>query len=144
EMTKMYETAREDSLRDALTGLGNHRAFQEELDRELEWYQRYHVPVALLMIDLDDLKLVNDSDGHASGDNLLRDMGRLIGEVTRYADRAFRVGGDEFAILMPHTDAEGATHIAHRLLERALQPRGGGRAIPFSGGISACPQYATT
>ncbi len=144
EIRKMYEIAREDSMRDALTGLGNHRAFQEELDRELEWYQRYRVPVALLLIDLDDLKLVNDSDGHASGDELLREMGRLIGEVARYADRAFRIGGDEFAILMPHTDADGAMQIAHRLLERALQPRGGGRPIPFSGGASACPQYATT
>jgi diguanylate cyclase (GGDEF)-like protein len=139
----MYELAREDSLRDGLTGLGNHRAFQEELDRELEWYQRYRVPVALLLIDLDDLKLVNDSEGHAAGDEMLREMGRLVREVARYADRAFRIGGDEFAILMPHTDNEGATQIAHRLLERALQPRSG-RPIPFSGGISACPQYATT
>ena len=145
EMRKMYETAREDSLRDGLTGLGNHRAFQEELDREIEWYQRYRVPVSLLMIDLDDLKLVNDSDGHAAGDELLREMGRLIGDIARYADRAFRIGGDEFAILMPHTDAEGAMQIAHRLLERALQPRGERHApLPFSGGISACPQYATT
>jgi diguanylate cyclase (GGDEF)-like protein len=144
EMRKMYESAREDSLRDVLTGLGNHRAFQEELDRELELYQRYQVPVSLLLIDLDDLKLVNDSDGHAAGDDLLREMGRLIGEVTRYADRAFRVGGDEFAVLMPHTDATAAVQIAHRLLERGLQPRGAGRHLPFSGGISACPQYATT
>jgi diguanylate cyclase (GGDEF)-like protein len=144
EMRKMYETARDDSLRDALTGLGNHRAFQEELDRELEWYQRYRVPVALLLIDLDDLKMVNDSIGHAAGDEMLRDMGRMIGEVTRYADRTFRIGGDEFAVLMPHTDSEGATQIAHRLLERALQTRGTSRPIPFSGGISACPEFATT
>ncbi len=144
EIREMYELAREDSLRDALTGLGNHRAFQEELDRELEWYQRYRVPVALLLIDLDDLKLTNDSDGHAAGDEMLRELGRLIGDVTRYADRAFRIGGDEFAILMPHTDADGAMQIAHRLLERGLQPGAGGRALPFSGGISSCPQYATT
>jgi len=145
ETYRMYEIARADSLRDALTGLGNHRAFQEELDRELEWYQRYRVPVALLLIDLDDLKLVNDSEGHAAGDELLRTMGRSVTEIARFADRAFRVGGDEFAILMPHTDAEGAMQIAHRLLERALQPTApGGRTIPFSGGISACPQYATT
>ena len=144
EMTKAYDLAREDSLRDVLTGLGNHRAFQEELDRELEWYQRYRVPVALLLIDLDDFKLVNDSDGHAAGDDLLREMGRLIGQVTRYADRTFRIGGDEFAILMPHTDCEGAMQLSNRLLERALQPRGSGRSIPFSGGVSACPQYATT
>jgi len=144
DLRRMYEVARADSLRDGLTGLGNHRAFQEELDRELEWYQRYKVPVALLLIDLDDLKLVNDSAGHAAGDSMLRDMGRLIAEAGRYADRAFRIGGDEFAILMPHTDADGALHIAHRLQERARQGRTGTRAIPFSGGISACPLLATT
>ena len=72
DLRRMYEVARADSLRDGLTGLGNHRAFQEELDRELEWYQRYKVPVALLLIDLDDLKLVNDSAGHAAGDQILR------------------------------------------------------------------------
>jgi diguanylate cyclase (GGDEF)-like protein len=144
QMRKLYEDARDDSLRDALTGLGNHRAFQEELDRELEWYQRYKVPVSLLLLDVDDLKLVNDSEGHVAGDEMLREMGRMISEVTRYADRAFRIGGDEFAVLMPHTDADGATQIAHRLLERALQKRGTGRPIPFSGGISSCPQFATT
>jgi diguanylate cyclase (GGDEF)-like protein len=144
QMAELYQNARNDSLRDALTGLGNHRAFQEELDRELEWYQRYKVPVSLLLIDLDDLKFVNDSESHAAGDDMLRDMGRMIGEVTRYADRAFRIGGDEFAVLMPHTDAEGAMQIAHRLLERALQTRGTSRPMPFSGGISACPQFATT
>src|SRR4051794_17697555 len=144
ELVQKYESAREDSLRDALTGLGNHRAFQEELDRELEVYRRYAVPVALLLIDLDDLKLVNDSDGHGAGDDLLREMGSVIANATRYADRSFRIGGDEFAILMPHTDAEGAREIAHRLLEHVLQPRGSLRAIPFSGGISACPEFATT
>ena len=144
DLRKMYEVARADSLRDGLTGLGNHRAFQEELDRELEWYQRYKVPVALLLIDLDDLKLVNDSAGHAAGDEMLRDMGGLIAESGRYADRAFRIGGDEFAILMPHTDVYGALHIARRLQERATQPRRGARSIPFSGGVSACPMLATT
>lgn len=144
DLRRMYEVARADSLRDGLTGLGNHRAFQEELDRELEWYQRYKVPVALLLMDLDDLKLVNDSEGHAAGDDVLREMGRLITDVARYADRAFRVGGDEFAILMPHTDAEGALQIARRLHERATHPRGGGRTIKFSGGISACPLLAST
>jgi diguanylate cyclase (GGDEF)-like protein len=144
DLKKMYEVARADSLRDGLTGLGNHRAFQEELDRELEWYQRYKVPVALLLIDLDDLKLVNDSTGHAAGDEMLRDMGALIAESGRYADRAFRIGGDEFAILMPHTDVDGALHIARRLQERAMQAKRGGRPIPFSGGVSACPMLATT
>ncbi len=144
DLRKMYEVARADSLRDGLTGLGNHRAFQEELDRELEWYQRYKVPIALLLIDLDDLKLVNDSAGHAAGDEMLREMGKLIAVSGRYADRAFRIGGDEFAILLPHTDVDGALQIARRLQERAMQPRSGARPIPFSGGVSACPMLATT
>ncbi|MEP7379698.1 MAG: EAL domain-containing protein [Chloroflexota bacterium] len=144
DLKNMYEVARADSLRDGLTGLGNHRAFQEELDRELEWYQRYKVPVALLLIDVDDLRLVNDSSGHVGGDEILRDMGALIAESGRYADRAFRIGGDEFAILMPHTDVDGALHLARRLQERALQPRRGSRQIQFSGGVSACPTLATT
>lgn len=142
EISRLYEVARADALRDSLTGLGNHRAFQEELDRQLEWYSRYKVPVALLLIDLDDLKLVNDGDGHAAGDELLRDFGRLIGETGRYADRSFRIGGDEFAVLMPHTDAEGALQIATRLQDQAAKRTA--RSFSFSGGISACPQLATT
>ena len=104
--------------------------------------QRYQVPVALLLIDLDDLKLVNDVDGHAAGDEMLRDFGRMIAEAGRYADRAFRIGGDEFAVLMPHTDADGAMQIAKRLQDRAGKAKG--RPILFSGGISACPALATS
>jgi diguanylate cyclase (GGDEF)-like protein len=145
ELMGLYENAQKDSLRDPLTGLGNHRAFQEELDRQLEWYRRYKVPVALLLLDIDDFRLVNDAEGHAAGDDLLREMGRLIGQITRYADRSFRIGGDQFAMLMPHTDAEGALQLGQRLLERAAQkPAGGVRPIPFSGGVSACPALATT
>ena len=142
EMRRLYEVARADAMRDGLTGLGNHRAFQDELDRQLEWFNRYRVPVSLLLIDLDDLKLVNDAGGHAAGDELLRDVGRLIAEITRFADRAFRIGGDEFALLLPHTEAEGALQIARRLKERAAAHPG--RPIAFSAGISACPQLATT
>ena len=144
EIRRMYEVAKADSLRDGLTGLGNHRAFHEELDRDIEWYQRYKVPVALLIMDIDDLKLVNDSEGHVAGDEMLREMGRLVREVARYADRAFRIGGDEFAVLMPHTDADGALQIARRLQERAAAPRAGVRRMSFSGGISACPLLAST
>ena len=61
ELSELYESARADALRDGLTGLGNHRAFQEELERQLEWYDRYKVPVALLLIDLDNLKMLNDA-----------------------------------------------------------------------------------
>jgi diguanylate cyclase (GGDEF)-like protein len=143
EMRRMYEMARADSLHDALTSLGNHRAFHEELSRELEHFQRYKVPVALMLIDLDDLKLVNDSNGHAAGDEVLREFGSLVGHVARYTDRGFRIGGDEFALLMPHTDADGAMRVAERLQKRAAEAYGR-RGIAFSAGISACPALATT
>ncbi len=71
-------------------------------------------------------------------------MGRLVSQIARYADRSFRVGGDEFAILMPHTNAQGALQMAQRLQERTMQVRVGARPLPFSGGISACPELATT
>ena len=131
-----------DSVRDWLTGLGNYRAFHAELDRQVEWFSSYQVPFSLLLIDLDDLKLINDSEGHAAGDAVLRDVGKLLADSVRYADRAFRIGGDEFALLMPHTDAEGALRSAKRLQEGAAAAKG--RPIHFSGGISSCPESATS
>jgi diguanylate cyclase (GGDEF)-like protein len=144
ELEQMYQAARDDSLQDTLTGLGNHRAFQEELDRQIDWNRRHRVPVSLLVIDVDDLKLTNDSKGHAAGDELLQWMGRFITEVTRYSDRAFRVGSDEFAILMPHTDTETALQVGRHLLQRAGSPRDGSPRVSFSGGIASCPGHATT
>ncbi len=144
EMQRVQDVTRADSLRDGLTGLGNHRAFQEELDRQLDLNNRYRVEIALLLIDLDDLKLVNDSDGHAAGDEMLRDLGRLIHQSVRFSDRAFRVGADEFAILMPHTNGVAALEVAKRLQQRAAKPAQGSRPIRFSGGISSCPDLAST
>jgi diguanylate cyclase (GGDEF)-like protein len=144
ELQHLYEAAKADSMRDGLTGLGNFRAFQEELDRQIEWFRRYKVPVALLVVDVDDLNVLNESEGHAAGDEVLREMGHLIGQVARYADRSFRVGGDKFAVLMPHTDAEGALQMGKRLLAMAGHPKASGHPIRFSAGVSACPALATT
>jgi diguanylate cyclase (GGDEF)-like protein len=142
----LYNMARIDALRDPLTTLGNHRAFQEELARQIEEARRHGYPLALTLIDLDDLKRVNDEHGHAGGDGLLASMGRLIATSVRVADRGFRVGGDEFAILMPHTDAEGAHIIIRRLLANALggeTVRPGMPAFSFSAGISTFPELST-
>jgi diguanylate cyclase (GGDEF)-like protein len=125
QMQSLYNMARSDALRDPLTSLGNHRAFQEELARQIESARRNDYPLALTLIDLDDLKRVNDEHGHAGGDGLLAAMGRLIRTSVRVGDRGFRVGGDEFAILMPHTDAEEAHIIVRRLLATSL----GGEAV---------------
>ena len=143
QLEVLYREAREDSLHDGLTGLGNHRSFQEELDRQLEIYHRHQVPVAVLLIDLDDLKVVNDNEGHPAGDQLLLGMSNAIRDTLRYGDRAFRIGGDEFAVLLPHTDADEALIAANRLRHFCLRPAAGERVIPFSGGISSVPTLAT-
>ncbi len=142
QLEVLYREAREDSLHDGLTGLGNHRSFQEELDRQLDLFRRHKVPVALLLIDLDDLKVVNDGEGHPAGDRLLVGMASAIRDALRYGDRAFRIGGDEFAVILPHTNASEALIAANRLRHFCLRPAAGERVIPFSGGISSVPQLA--
>jgi diguanylate cyclase (GGDEF)-like protein len=143
----LYETAREAALRDSLTGLGNHRAFQEAVARMVEGARRYGTSFSLVLIDIDEFKRINDTRGHAVGDQLLDEVGILINETIRGTDAAFRVGGDEFALLLPHTDAEGAMLLARRLLARGLEDRarGGYRApISFSAGVTACPEFGNT
>ncbi len=143
EARAAYDRARLDARLDPLTGLGNHRAFQEELARQVALAVRDERPVSLVIIDIDDLKRLNDTDGHAAGDQLLAMVGRLIRATLRPADRSFRVGGDEFALLLPATSAETAFGVARRLLASAT----GGhpilhdtRRFSFSAGISTCPK----
>jgi diguanylate cyclase (GGDEF)-like protein len=140
-----YQAAMADALRDQLTGLGNHRAFQEELDSQVEHATRYKVPVALVLIDLDEFKQVNDTAGHAGGDQTLASFGKLVTHVLRKVDRPFRIGGDEFALLLPHTDADGAYIVARRLLVAALQPTVRDpkvKPLSFSAGVSSLPGLA--
>ncbi|MDH4334190.1 MAG: bifunctional diguanylate cyclase/phosphodiesterase [Chloroflexota bacterium] len=140
-----YQAALADALEDQLTKLGNHRAFQEELDRQVEQAQRYDVPLSLVLIDLDEFKLINDRNGHADGDRTLAVFGRHVAGAVRRVDRAFRIGGDEFALLLPHTDADGAKIVARRLLATSLQPAlrdGPTLPISFSAGISSIPALA--
>ena len=141
-----YEAALADSLRDPLTGLGNHRAFHEELLRQVETSERYDIPLSLMLIDLDEFKAVNDKRGHAGGDRVLRGFGQLLSVALRRADRAYRVGGDEFAIILPHTDLEAARVVARRVLAQALQPSlrlEDVETISFSGGLSSLPEPVT-
>ena len=141
-----YDQAREDSLIDPLTHLGNHRAFQEELDRQLSTASRYGGSVSLVIIDLDGFKKVNDTMGHAAGDKLLHSVAGLIASRIRRADRAFRTGGDEFAVIMPQTEAPGASIPISRLLAAALgDAMPGERTVPFSfsAGLADFPGQAT-
>jgi diguanylate cyclase (GGDEF)-like protein len=140
-----YDQARSEALLDGLTGLGNHRAFQEEMERQWSTAMRYSRPLALVLLDLDEFKQINDSEGHAAGDLLLRRIGGLINTSLRRSDRAFRVGGDEFALLLPDTDDDGAYVVMRRLLASCLEADGrkaAGSAMSFSAGISAVPGSA--
>lgn len=142
ELSDLYDRARLDSLRDPLTGLGNHRAFQEELDIAVESARRHQQSTALLLLDVDDLKRINDTEGHAAGDEVLQVVATLVVSNIRRFDRAFRIGGDEFAILSPQSTPEMALALGRRILAAALddQRRPGEPAISFTVGISAVPE----
>jgi diguanylate cyclase (GGDEF)-like protein len=143
---RAYEEVREVALVDALTGLGNHRSFQEEFESLLDQARRYRHELSLVLLDLDEFKQVNDAQGHAVGDELLAEVGRLLHQQIRRADRAFRVGGDEFAILLPHTGADGAAQLARRILASGLAVRPAAsytRPISFSAGVASYPSHAT-
>lgn len=142
QLMDLYGRARHESLVDVLTGLGNHRAFQEELARQLEFSRRHHTPLALLLIDVDELKSVNDARGHVSGDQLLAAVGKVATAAMRRSDRAFRVGGDEFAIVLPGSSVDEGLAVARRILAGALSGGDPGAPIdPFSLsiGVSAIP-----
>ncbi|MBK8537793.1 MAG: diguanylate cyclase [Candidatus Competibacteraceae bacterium] len=100
---------------DPLTDLANRRHFLAQVELELELLQRYAKPAALLMIDLDHFKQVNDSYGHAAGDAVLRHFATVARHVLRKVDLLGRLGGEEFAALLPGTDPEGARQLAERL-----------------------------
>ena len=147
DLGTLYESARSRALEDSLTGLANHRAFQEEFESLLSLSIRHRMDLAVLLIDIDDFKTVNDSAGHAVGDDLLIEMGRVLRGQLRASDRMFRIGGDEFAILLPHTDADNAKLVANRLLAACIEPRTAGefrRGFAFSGGLTAAPAFASS
>lgn len=111
------------ALRDPLTGVGNRLAFDEALAREIVRAGRHDGRLTLMMLDMDGFKEVNDRHGHLVGDELLKHFARLVKATARGSDMLFRFGGDEFALLMPETDMEGARQLAQRLQEAmAAQP----------------------
>ena len=119
-LREAYDRARLDALRDGLTGLGNHRAFQEELNEQVTVAKERSRPFALLFLDIDDLKTTNDARGHAAGDRLLKATATIITSNLRRWDRGFRIGGDEFAVVLLDCDAQAAVTTARRMLASAL------------------------
>lgn len=109
------------STTDELTGLRNARAFSDRLPDAVTYAARYREALSLLLVDVDRLKTINDSLGHAVGNAALRRVGDAFRRTLRAADLGFRWGGDEFAILAPHTALDDATRIAGRIIEAIAQ-----------------------
>ena len=102
----------------SLTGLGNRCAFDQTIQREISLGQRHRTPFALLLLDIDNFKQINDCYGHLSGDAVLREMGKLIKQQKRNSDQAFRYGGEEFAIILHQSTKIGAAHVAERIRQQ--------------------------
>lgn len=115
ERKKMEEELRKRSITDSLTNLYNRRHFHSTLLEEIERSVRYKRPLSLAAFDLDHFKPFNDTYGHQEGDNILRFVAECIASVFRSTDNAFRVGGDEFAVLLVETDLENAQLVMDRL-----------------------------
>ncbi|HEX2880232.1 MAG TPA: GGDEF domain-containing protein, partial [Polyangiaceae bacterium] len=105
----------EEAREDALTNLSNRRAFNETLDGAFARLRRLKDPVVLLSLDIDHFKRINDNYGHDVGDEVLRNLAQILRSCTREVDRVFRVGGEEFAVLVAETDALGAQIAAERI-----------------------------
>jgi diguanylate cyclase (GGDEF)-like protein len=106
---------RELALQDELTGLANRRALEQMLANEVDRAQRHGRPLAILMADIDRFKSINDTYGHRAGDEVLRELSRLLAEKLRSIDRAARYGGEEFFVLMPDTPVDEARRVAERV-----------------------------
>ncbi|MBA3350803.1 MAG: bifunctional diguanylate cyclase/phosphodiesterase [Actinobacteria bacterium] len=113
-LSARHQTALENSKRDSLTGLGNHREYQEEIGRQVGHASRSQESLSLAVIDVDDLKLANDRRGHSHGDAILVALAGLL-QTGRLQDRAFRLGGDRFAFILADTDTVGASVALDRI-----------------------------
>jgi diguanylate cyclase (GGDEF)-like protein len=142
ENLALHDVLRDQATRDDLTGLANHRRFQQALAHEAAVASRTSDPLALAMLDLDDFKAVNDTYGHQQGDLVLQRVAGVLRRLARASDEPARYGGEELAVILPGTDLEGAFTLAEAIrtaVERLAFPLPGGNSlhVTVSIGISA-------
>jgi diguanylate cyclase (GGDEF)-like protein len=139
------ERLRAEADRDYLTGLANRRRFRKALGQEIERWRRYQIPCALLLLDIDHMKKVNDTYGHPAGDRVIRFVASTLAELSRDNDTAARLGGEEFALLLAGVGSEKAVAAAERVrlavAEQMLEEVG---RVTVSIGVAACPSNART
>jgi diguanylate cyclase (GGDEF)-like protein len=109
---------REISTRDSLTGLYNHRSFNEFMARELATARRHHLPICLVYFDLNGFKKINDNKGHEAGNRVLADVGKALLDSLREIDIPCRYGGDEFCLILPRTELKAAKMLCNRFIRR--------------------------
>jgi diguanylate cyclase (GGDEF)-like protein len=134
---------RELAGRDPLTDVGNYRLLHERLHYELDRHQRATGQLAVLLLDLDRFKQVNERLGHAAGDDVLRRVALTLRDSVRAQDTVARQGGDEFAVLAPDTDAEGAAMLAARIRHRLRLVQFAGDAVDATIGVAVYPADGT-
>ena len=118
ENAGLFAELQRTAITDSLTACFNTRFFHEVLARETARADRYETPLSLLMIDVDSFKLVNDTFGHVVGNKVLTEIARILDKTVRNTDFVFRCGGDEFGIVLPGTNKEGALYVAQKMLQK--------------------------
>jgi diguanylate cyclase (GGDEF)-like protein len=146
ENARLHRIVERQALFDELTGLANRRSIEELLRAEVARSARFGDPLAVVLADLDNFKGVNDRYGHATGDEVLKAFAAALHETLRESDHAGRWGGEEFALILTNTDAEGGVRLAERaraaIESRTVDlPEGGTVRVTASFGVAAFPAH---
>ena len=149
ENVDLHETVKRQAVTDELTGLFNHRRFQEVMTGEVERARRYGHELGLIMLDIDNFKQVNDTHGHLQGDMVLGEVARVLRQSSREFDEPARYGGEEMAVALPQTDLEGSYQFAERVrrrieaLDLPLLNGGGSLRVTASFGVASLASAGT-